>query len=192
MAERTHTVEHDGNSYKIATKAQEKALKDLAISASTLAEVLNEPIEVVSRWGSKGDIPRAARGLYPLVPVLHELLGTLKVRARFTPRNADIAERLHNDKARIDRARAEKAEIEVAQLKGSLVDAGEVRQAWCDMVIDMRSRLEGIPAKAALLLSGEDAPDEIERKLKGLVRDALVDLAATEVDQIAEDELASA
>jgi hypothetical protein len=38
-----------------------------------------------------------------------------------------------------------------------------------------------------LLIAGADDPVEIERKLKGLMREALVDLAETEIEVLEDD-----
>jgi hypothetical protein len=39
----------------------------------------------------------------------------------------------------------------------------------------------------SLLIAGADDPVEIERKLKGLMREALVDLAETEIEVLEDD-----
>jgi phage terminase Nu1 subunit (DNA packaging protein) len=186
VASKAHSIEFEGNTYRIASKTAENRLENLAVSTTLMAKLLQMPPQNLSSAGSKGELPQIGRGLWPFGRVLEEYIGALKVRARYQPQG-NLAEKLLDDKMRLDRAKAEKAELEVAQMKGDLVDAVEVRQAWCDMVIDMRSRLEGIPAKASLLIAGEDDPVEIERKLKALMREALIDLAETEIEVLDDD-----
>ena len=190
MAAKQQSIEFEGQTYKIASKAQEKGLETLAVSSTKLAELLRMPLPNLSKMGQSGELPRIGRGLWPLEQALGTYIDALKVRARYQPQGK-LAEKLLDDKMRLDRAKAEKAELEVAQMRADLVDANEARQAWQDMVIDIRSRLEGVPAKASLLVAGEDDPVEIERKLKGLMRDALIDLAQTEIEVIEDDELES-
>lgn len=92
---------------------------------------------------------------------------------RGMPKDANYEEA----RARKVAAEAEIAELELERIKGSLVQAHLVVNAWTDTLASMRAKLISLPSKAAPIVAAEDQAGVCQRVLDDLVREALEELS---------------
>ncbi len=90
---------------------------------------------------------------------------------------------LSQERAHLAKLQAEKVEFEVAQLRGSLIEADAVELVVSRVLVDLRTRLLGIPTKAAPLLMGCRTIPRLKDELERQIHDALRGLADTDIAQ---------
>ena len=90
---------------------------------------------------------------------------------------------LSHERAHLAKLQAEKVEFEVSQLRGSLIEADAVELVLSRVLVDLRTRLLGIPTKAAPLLRGCRTIPRLKDELERQIHDALRGLADTDVAQ---------
>jgi hypothetical protein len=74
-------------------------------------------------------------------------------------------------------AEAEIAELELAKVRGELVVANDVVQAWDDVLSAMKGKLMSIPTKAAPVVSAESEAGVCQKIIEDLVNEALEELS---------------
>lgn len=74
-------------------------------------------------------------------------------------------------------AEAEIAELELAKVKGILVLADDVVDAWKDVLNALRGKLLSLPTKAAPLLAVETEPPACQEICEQLINEALEELS---------------
>ena len=86
-----------------------------------------------------------------------------------------------DEDARLAKAKADKAEMEVAEMRGELIPAGQVAETFHGSIIIMKTRLNGIPAKAAPLAHGAPSVAAAEKVIRDHVDEALAELGKAEI-----------
>ena len=74
-------------------------------------------------------------------------------------------------------AEAQIAEIELAKIRGELVPAEDVVNAWNDVLGALKSKLLSIPTKGAPILSTESKAGTCQKILEDLINEALEELS---------------
>ncbi len=74
-------------------------------------------------------------------------------------------------------AEAEIAELELAKVRGQLVVADDVVNAWMDTLGNLKAKLTNIPAKAAPIVASESEAGIVQSMLSDLINEALEELA---------------
>ncbi|MBF0293870.1 MAG: hypothetical protein HQL96_01665 [Magnetococcales bacterium] len=141
---------------------QEEMAAFLDMSARNLRDVLK-----VLGMPSKGFDPDAVRVAYI------RMLRDRAVRANGRPQENDTAQERHL----LTKARRAKAELELGRLKGSLLDAEDVKREVFEMARRTRDRILGIPYRVAASLAAETDAKAIERLLDDELRTALEELS---------------
>lgn len=86
-----------------------------------------------------------------------------------------------DEDTRLAKAKADKAEMEVAEMRGELIPAGQVAEALHGSIVIMKTRLNGIPAKAAPLAHGAPTVAAAEKVIRDQVDEALAELGKAEI-----------
>lgn len=83
---------------------------------------------------------------------------------------------LETERARLAHHQANNEALKEAQLKGDLIQSGEVQKQWSDAVLSMRNKMLSLPSKLAKIAINADSVREIEREAERLVHESLQEL----------------
>jgi len=145
---------------------------------AVIAKLLDLSERRVQQLSREGVIPKATRGHYDLIGSVQGYVRYLRDQAAKAQAGApDYA----SERARFIRARADLAEMEAEQKRGSLIAATDVEGAWIAVLALLRTRLLALPDRLAPQLHAEDSPAGIRDGLRGAMREALQELASTDV-----------
>lgn len=139
----------------------------------TIAKLLLLTERRVQQLTKEGVIPRSERGRYELAPSVQAYIRYLQERSHGSVASIDY----HVEKARLVKLQADKAEAELKELLGEFVSAVEVSEAWTHMLVNIKTRLTGIPSKTASIVCHETDPAVVQDILDEHIRDALMELA---------------
>lgn len=143
-----------------------------------IAKLLDLSERRVQQLGREGVIPKATRGQYDLVGSVRGYVRYLRDQAAKAQAGApDYAA----ERARFIRARADLAEMEAEEKRGSVIAAEEVEAAWIAVLAALRTRLLALPDRLAPQLHAEDSPAGVRDVMRGALREALQELAETDV-----------
>jgi hypothetical protein len=163
-------------------------LEEIYLSAKQLGAVIDKPVRTIENWAAGSHIKQNSQGKYGLISAYKYQLATL---AEKLERNEQRLEEAEADKDEVKKmagqrkliAEADKEEaiaqikqLELAKMKGELVDADEVLDAWKGAIAKAKAKFISIPAKLALELSGLDKPADIQLRLTQVIDEALVEL----------------
>lgn len=108
---------------------------------------------VTDQWlrtlASRGYIPRAVKGKYPLVGVVQGYIRFLKDEERRTSKV--------QAESGLKAARKREVELRIAEREGRLVEMEEVEAAWNSVISTYRSELDGVPASVTRDLAIREA-----------------------------------
>jgi len=85
------------------------------------------------------------------------------------------------ERARFIRARADLAEMEAEEKRGAVIAVEDVEAAWIAVLALLRTRLLALPDRLAPQLHGAATPAAVRDVLRSAVREALEELAETDV-----------
>lgn len=143
-------------------------------------EQLAKLFDVDERWIQKlatnNVVVKDGRGKYLLWPSVKGYIKFLQKRLR-DGEEGGIGEH----RKRLTSARADLAEMERKRVAGILLPADQVDEMWSRIVAVVKTRILAIPAKMAPRLLVLKRATEIEDALEKEVRDALEEIAGTEV-----------
>ncbi len=151
-------------STELTTKTTGEAILDgLCVNAKTIAKLLNLGKRRVYQLVEEGVLNK--RGMsFDLVQSTHQYIDFCR---NGTALFNDLDEELKNEQIRLTKARADKAEIDFQLADNSAVLLEDVEKDVGDMVIEIRTRLLNIPARAAMRVLGETC----EKKIKAIILD---------------------
>lgn len=145
---------------------------------AVIAKLLDLSERRVQQLGREGVIPKATRGQYDLIGSVRGYIRYLRDQVAKAQAGApDYAA----ERARFIRARADLAEMEAAQRRGAVIAAEDVEAAWIAVLALLRTRLLALPDRLAPQLHAEDGPAGVRDGLRGAIREALEELAETDV-----------
>lgn len=108
------------------------------ITVAQASKLLMVSGQWLRQLASKGHIPKAVKGKYPLVAVVQGYIGFLKDEERRTSKvQADSG---------LKAARQREVELRIAEKEGRLVDMEDVEATFNDILGTFRAELNGIPA----------------------------------------------
>lgn len=152
--------------------------KPHTVTVATLANFLMVTERRVQQLAKEGIVRKDDRGEYELTTSIQ---GYIRFLQETTKSGNGGSEELQKSKARMAEAKARKAEIEVRQMEGELVPASDVSKAWIEMVAHMRAKLLSLPNKLAPQLMGGRTLNEINALLQTTIKEALQELAGTDI-----------
>jgi phage terminase Nu1 subunit (DNA packaging protein) len=145
---------------------------------AVIAKLLDLSERRVQQLSREGVIPKATRGQYDLVGSVRGYVRYLRDQAAKAQAGApDYA----SERARFIRARADLAEMEAAEKRGAVIPAADVEAAWIAVLARLRTRLLALPDRLAPLVHAEVSPAGVRDTLRGALREALEELAESDV-----------
>ena len=127
----------------------------------------------------EGVIERSAKGGYDLKAVVQQYVRNLREVAAGRG-GAEAQEQKGSHDARRAAALADKAEMEVAEMRGQLIPADDVRDVLHSAVMIMKTRILAVPTKSAARLGLKDMV-AAEKVIREEVIEALEGLSKVEV-----------
>ncbi len=143
-----------------------------------IAKLLDLSERRVQQLSREGVIPKATRGQYNLIGSVRGYVRYLRDQAARAQAGApDYAA----ERARFIRARADLAEMEAEEKRGAVIAAEDVEAAWIAVLALLRTRLLALPDRLAPQVQGAATPAAVRDVLRSAVREALEELAETDV-----------
>lgn len=145
------------------------------LTRSQFAAFIEVSKSYVTKLGNQGRLVLAEDGRV-MVP---ETLALLRSTTAAPERANDAAQtpEYQDWRERKEKAQAEMVEMDVAQRRGQLMDAAEVRAAAVAAVTAIRTRLEMLPDQLAPVLAASSDEQRIRAVLAGEIEAALADMA---------------
>jgi hypothetical protein len=110
----------------------------LTMPAGEIARMLNVTTERLRQLSREGAIPKAVRGVYPVVETTQGYIRFLKADER---RNSQS-----QAESGLKKARQREVELRIAQKEGDVVDFDDAKAAFSQILGGFRAELNGIPA----------------------------------------------
>lgn len=150
-----------------------------ALSVGQIALVLKLKDRRVQQLADAGILPRAERGKYALIPCVQAYILYLRGDGEGDEDRdgGTVAKESATAKARMIAARARIAELEADQLDGLSLARSKVDRAWADIILNVRTRLLLVPARAAPLAHQAATVPEAAAAITTVIHDALGELS---------------
>jgi phage terminase Nu1 subunit (DNA packaging protein) len=149
---------------------------------SVIAKLLKLTERRVQQLSKEGVIPKAEHGRYELAAAVQGYVGYLQ--ERIAPRGADGDPEkadYHTEKARLTKSQADMAEMDAAKMRGSLVDAVQMKEALDLVVAEVRANLlNNAPTRIAARAKSEKKEASIKLIAKEEIGAALRKLSTTD------------
>ena len=146
---------------------------------AVIAKLLDLSERRVQQLSREGVIPKATRGQY-------DLIGSVRGYVRYLRDQAVNAQAGAPDyaveRARYIRARADLVEMEASQRRGALIAADDIETAWVKVLALLRTRVLALPDRLAPQVHIAASLAETRDLLSINLRDALEDLANSDVE----------
>jgi phage terminase Nu1 subunit (DNA packaging protein) len=142
---------------------------------AVIARLLDLTERRIQQLGREGIIPKPERGQYDLVGAVRGYVHYLREQAG---RNAGGTADFGTERVRLIKAKADLAEMEAAQMRGDLVAAMEVEQAWTDILALLKARLLILPDRLAPLVHEEATVPTARNLIRKAIVETLTELAA--------------
>jgi phage terminase Nu1 subunit (DNA packaging protein) len=152
-----------------------------ACSVSQFAGLISVGVPTVTALKAKGILRLDDKDRILVRPSLLSYLNDLRDKAAGKAESGGAS--LALERARLTRLQAEEQEIRNRKLRGDMLDAEEVGEAWGRVMRSVRGAVMAIPSKARMKLP-HLTPTDGER-IRDLCREVLED-AATEIESIAD------
>ena len=156
------------------SKVLESATK---VSVQVIARLLMISERRVQQLVNEGIIPRSESRRYNLEDSVQAYIQYLQGKNVGKGIEDEGAIDFHVEKARLTKIQADKAQFELEELAGSLVRADEVEREWTNAVTSCKTRLLGIPSKAAPIVAPETSAGACQKIISDLVYEALEELS---------------
>lgn len=147
-------------------------------SIAVIAKLLDLSERRVQQLGREGVIPKPERGQYDLVGAVRGYVRFLREQAA---RNAGGTADFGTERVRLIKAKADLAEMEAAVMRGDLVQAEAVEQAWTSVLALLKQRLLVLPDRIAPLVHEESSIAGARNLIRKAVVETLGELAAQPV-----------
>lgn len=147
-------------------------------SIAVIARLLDLTERRVQQLGRDGVVPKPERGRYDLIGAVR---GYVRYLREQVSHNAGGAADFGAERIRLIKAKADLAEMEAAKMRGDLVAAAAVEQAWTDILARLRARLLVLPDRIAPLVHEETSIQAARNVIRKAVIEALSEIAATPV-----------
>lgn len=154
-----------------------KSATDTPGNGAQLAKLLNLTLPQCYNLANSGTIPSPDNGVWDLAACAHAYIKYLQGRAGEEKRDYAV------ERTRLTKAQADKVEMEIKVLEGKLLGSEIVEKVWSDMVLSFKSKILGMPSRAAFAVLSLNTPSEIEKMLEGIVYEALSELSNFESSQ---------
>ena len=148
----------------------------ITVSAAVLGEMFGVTDRRIRQMAEEGIVIRASKGRYKLVDSIKSYLLTLKLAAEGVGVElADGEIDFDEEKALHERVKRHISELKLQIMKGEVHKAEDVETVMMDMLVAFKTKIMGIPSKAAPILENRDAAF-IKDRLTKEVTEALNEL----------------
>lgn len=167
----------DGRVAKTNTdSAKVTNIDSITVSAAVLGEMFGVTDRRIRQMAEEGIVIRASKGRYKLVDSIKSYLLTLKLAAEGVGVElADGEIDFDEEKALHERVKRHISELKLQIMKGEVHKAEDVEMVMMDMLVAFKTKIMGIPSKAAPILENRDAAF-IKDRLTKEVTEALNEL----------------
>ena len=141
--------------------------QDIILSKKEIANLFGVTVQAFDKWNITSVGTKSGTKYYDLKQVISYKLEVEKRRGSNSSTN----------RSRLLLAQAESAELKLAEQKGELLPSVEVVDVWNQQIINIKSKLLGLPTRLAKMLSTIAKPFEIEKVLKEYVYEVLNELS---------------
>lgn len=148
------------------------------MSPSELADYIGVSIRHLSELEAKGIVTKLERGLYDAHTSIFKYIRFLKGKDRI---DEATGEKKADASLRREIAEADKAELTAREMRGELINVGEIEEVFLNASAVVRSRFMGIGPKLAQRVAVLSRPAEIERVISAEVDAILSELAGTDI-----------
>jgi phage terminase Nu1 subunit (DNA packaging protein) len=148
------------------------------IPVGELADLLMLTEQRIRQLVQAGVIPRTGRGSYEMVPAVQGYIRYLK--DRMVGPNSPAAGSIGDHKERLLKAKADQAEYDAGESAGRLLDRVKITHLVTSMIVRVKTKLLGIPVKAAPLVAVESEPEPCRAIIENLIHECLADLRSTD------------
>lgn len=152
------------------------AFKDL-INTPELAALLGVSTTRLRQLVLDGVLTRTARGQFALPAATQAYCQHMRDRVLGRsgpdPLSGEVSEQ-----ERLVRAKADLAEFELKKKRGDVVDAESVAQWWDSIIFAAKTRLLGVPSRAAPLVFGVTSLPAAQAVIENLITESLNELSA--------------
>ena len=151
------------------------------LSTALMARVLDISPRRLQQLVTDGIIEKAERGKFDLIGTVHGYIRFLRDRLKAQDGGS---EDLMRSRASIASTKATLAEINLKQVRGELVPADEVLNAFVAQILSAKARLLAIPAKLAHRIVNVKNVAEAETLIREAIHEALADIADADATRI--------
>lgn len=167
--------------YTMAEAKKKKVnIADTEISTSDLAAIVGKTSRWIRNLTAEGILEQSSRGKY----ILSEAVQAYIRHVTGTTNESKIS--YSDEKAQHEQIKKEIAILELEEKRNNLHTTGDVLDAWGELVVNFRERLQGLPPRMATELSHMTDDKDIRLLLESKINDALTELA--KYDPLAERE----
>ena len=133
------------------------------ISLTAISQLLKLTERRIQQLAKDGIIPKADRGEYDMIPVVHAYIDYLKAKIGGEFNAEDLA----INRNRLLKAQADLAEIEKQKQEGELITKDEVKKNWLNLLSVLKTKLLSMPNKLApVVLTYKNVNEIIKKNLK--------------------------
>lgn len=149
------------------------------VTAKQMAKIMDLSERRINQLVTEGVISKESDGQYNVMKVIIE----------YYKNKSGVEAGINYDQehALLEKVKRETAEIELAELKGDVHRAQDVKQVLCGMIITCRNKLLAMPAGVAVKLVGQKNPSVIIDILTKEVKIALNELSEYDVKLFVSD-----
>lgn len=145
-------------------------IDSITVSAVVLGDMFGVTDRRIRQMAEEGIVVRAAKGRYKLVESIKNYLLTLKLAAEGVGMElADGEINFDEEKALHERVKRHISELKLQVMKGELHKAEDVQIVMMDMLVAFKTKIMGIPSKAAPILENREAVFIKERLTKEVI-----------------------
>jgi phage terminase Nu1 subunit (DNA packaging protein) len=147
------------------------------ISLTAISQLLKLTERRIQQLAKDGIVPKADRGEYDMIPVVHAYIDYLKAKIGGEFNAEDLA----INRNRLLKAQADLAEIEKQKQEGELITKEEVKKNWLNLLSILKTKLLSMPNKLAPVVITYKNVNEIKLIIKDKVYDALYEIAGQDL-----------
>ena len=145
-------------------------IDSITVSAVVLGDMFGVTDRRIRQMAEEGIVVRAAKGRYKLVESIKNYLLTLKLAAEGVGMElADGEINFDEEKALHERVKRHISELKLQVMKGELHKAEDVQIVMMDMLVAFKTKIMGIPSKAAPILENREVAFIKERLTKEVI-----------------------
>lgn len=134
-------------------------IENLTVTSAQLCDICGLTGQRIRQYAEEGTMKRVAHGRYELIPSVRAYIQSLKLQSK-TKRREDLnlpdnVQHIDTERAIHEHIKIEMSKIRLALMEGKVHKADDVERVVTDMLLRMKSKLEGIPSQVAPTLEGK-------------------------------------